>query len=309
MSFQTPGGPAAKRRRIEAANATLRKPFRSPLIRQPSQSGPENPQDSPSGRRSSTPASINSTSPATPAPSRDPRPTAASASPSLTASTPGQNKPATLRSKPRRLLPSTAAANKTPLTPSRPGAQPPHSHKTPQDADADEKVALLNRIHHSQKQSASHLRTLQSQLEIVRQARHIEQASFAKRPGQAVDAELRDLTGKWKSASRLAAEELFELVRSRMEGMGGVGAWSEMWRRRRGGYGYGGGFEVEEVGSGGGETNEEEYEGDGRDRDVDQGRGDEQSGESGFTMLTMLKSLNIDPDVLGYDPVEEKWRD
>jgi len=26
-------------------------------------------------------------------------------------------------------------------------------------------------------------------------------------------------------------------------------------------------------------------------------------------MLMMLKSLNIDPDVLGYDPVEDKWRD
>lgn len=26
-------------------------------------------------------------------------------------------------------------------------------------------------------------------------------------------------------------------------------------------------------------------------------------------MLMMLKSLNIDPDVLGYDAVEDKWRD
>jgi hypothetical protein len=28
-----------------------------------------------------------------------------------------------------------------------------------------------------------------------------------------------------------------------------------------------------------------------------------------FTMLMMLKSLNIDPHVLGYDPVEDKWED
>lgn len=28
-----------------------------------------------------------------------------------------------------------------------------------------------------------------------------------------------------------------------------------------------------------------------------------------FTMMMMLKSLNIEPEVLGYDPVEDKWLD
>jgi hypothetical protein len=28
-----------------------------------------------------------------------------------------------------------------------------------------------------------------------------------------------------------------------------------------------------------------------------------------FTMHMMLKSLNIDPEVVGYDPVEDTWAD
>ena len=28
-----------------------------------------------------------------------------------------------------------------------------------------------------------------------------------------------------------------------------------------------------------------------------------------FTMHMMLKSLNIDPKTIGYDPAEDKWRD
>ena len=28
-----------------------------------------------------------------------------------------------------------------------------------------------------------------------------------------------------------------------------------------------------------------------------------------FTMLMMLRSLNIDPDILGYDATEDKWQD
>ncbi|KAL2156920.1 hypothetical protein VTH06DRAFT_2320 [Thermothelomyces fergusii] len=35
----------------------------------------------------------------------------------------------------------------------------------------------------------------------------------------------------------------------------------------------------------------------------------EEDAESEFTMAVMLKSLNIEPDVLGYDPIEDKWRD
>lgn len=55
------------------------------------------------------------------------------------------------------------------------------------------------------------------------------------------------LIAKWKGASREAAESVFGDVRDRVNGMGGVGAWREMGRRReewRGdGRGAGWGFE------------------------------------------------------------------
>lgn len=46
------------------------------------------------------------------------------------------------------------------------------------------------------------------------------------------------LIGKWKVASREAAEEVFGDVRDRVNRMGGVGAW----REREGGRGRGGGW-------------------------------------------------------------------
>lgn len=61
------------------------------------------------------------------------------------------------------------------------------------------------------------LKDLDRQLDTVRQARRIEEASERKRPGEPTDQELRDLVVKWKGASRLAAEELFPIVKERVE--------------------------------------------------------------------------------------------
>jgi hypothetical protein len=57
-----------------------------------------------------------------------------------------------------------------------------------------------------------------------------------------VDAELRELVGKWRTASRLAAEDLFGLIKDRVAGMGGAKAWRESRKRQRGGGGFYGGF-------------------------------------------------------------------
>ncbi|KAK3309949.1 uncharacterized protein B0T15DRAFT_19161 [Chaetomium strumarium] len=87
MSFQTPGGPAAKRRRIETANATLRKPFRSPMIsRQQNQFGTGSTLESPSTSRAGPAAVSTPQTPATPASLRSQRPAPpATASPLSTA--------------------------------------------------------------------------------------------------------------------------------------------------------------------------------------------------------------------------------
>ncbi|KAJ4297271.1 hypothetical protein N0V88_004189 [Collariella sp. IMI 366227] len=322
MSFQTPSGPAAKRRRIDAANATLRKPFRSPLIRQPSNLGSENLSDSPSTTRGPTSGAGvigNTATPATPAPSRNHRPIPAASSPLST--TPGLTAISTTPLPKKSYFQPYHTAKSTPITssqltttPSRPRPKPKvapqilnlNLSNVPQTKDYPDK--LLNLIQAAQKQTTTHLRTLESRLDLVRQARRIQDQSSAKHTpairedaeengsvnGQAkgegkgkaerkeVDAELRALVKRWKGASRLAAEEVFEVVKGRVEGMGGE--------------------------DGDGDTDERFEEV--REGDEDEEEGEvEDNGEEEFTMLMMLKSLNIDLEILGYDPVEDKWRD
>lgn len=60
------------------------------------------------------------------------------------------------------------------------------------------------------------LKDLERKVDMVRQARRIEDASKKERPGQPVDEELRELVGKWKAATRTAAEEVFVVVRERV---------------------------------------------------------------------------------------------
>lgn len=155
----------------------------------------------------------------------------------------------------------------------------------------------------------THLDEIQKELDLIRQARRIEDASRRKRPGEKIDAELKELITKWKAASRLAAEELFELVKGRVESMGG----GEAWRRSRRGNAY----DDHDDGEGRGvkrvrDSEDEEHEakeGEG-DEEGREGQGKEGEGnEEGFTMLMMLRSLNIEPEVLGWDEGEEKWKD
>ncbi|KAK4105617.1 hypothetical protein N658DRAFT_483068 [Parathielavia hyrcaniae] len=265
MSFQTPSGPAAKRRRIETANATLRKPFRSPLIARKEEEQGDSQALSPSNIVRGSPA-------------------IAVASPALS----GGNH-----------------SSPPPPTQKRPATKHVDGHPHGNDDDVDD-VVLLSRILASQRQLASQLRAAQAQLDLVRQARRIEQASAASATagraggegegeggidgGGGGDAGLQGMISRWKAASRLAAEDLFELVRGRVEGVGGVRAWRA--RQREGGSGRERERERDDE-SGGEDGNEDEEDGE----------------ETEFTMLAMLKSLNIDPDVVGYDPVEDRWRD
>jgi len=93
--------------------------------------------------------------------------------------------------------------------------------------------------------TTARLRELDDELGMVEQAAKIERESEAKRPGEVVDAELRELVNKWKQASRAAAEELFELIRRRVDGMGGGEAWRST-RTRAGRAGFDGFSEEEE---------------------------------------------------------------
>jgi Swi5-dependent recombination DNA repair protein 1 len=115
-------------------------------------------------------------------------------------------------------------------------------------------------------------------------------------------AELEALTLKWRSASRLAAEEVFAGARDKVNRMGGVGAWrerenerkgfAEAWESepvKRGGGGNDDGDDEDERGSEDGREKEERegevYEQDGRvqvvedDWDYDRGRGEDEDKE------------------------------
>lgn len=293
MTFQTPGGSAAKRRRIEAANVALRKPFRSPFInRQQDGASADGTHNSPSVARDTPTVNSTPRAPATPAPTRNHRSAAAAAaaaggggggtspfpftSPGLTTTTPQPKRSTNPASGPSR----GGGPKRTPAT----------TQSTPTNADKDkDKDTLLHQILASQRKLASDLRAAQQQLDLVRHARRLEQASAAKRPGEPVDAELCEMVARWRAASRMAADELFELIKDRVEGMGGARAWRESRRQQRSFYGGGGGggrdgggFDFGGQGLAGGDAgsdDEEERDGDGHERDSDGGKGEEEDEE------------------------------
>lgn len=57
---------------------------------------------------------------------------------------------------------------------------------------------------------------MKEELEAAEQARKIERDSWERDPKGEVDGELVVLIGKWRGASRQAAEELFGMVRDRV---------------------------------------------------------------------------------------------
>jgi len=204
--------PAAKRRRVDAANATLRKPFHSPLLRrQPdagekSTPGSSRTPESNSNKRSfeevyspSSPSTAKQAQAARPARQgvnqrADGQP--ASSSPKPSSSAPG--------------FPRAAAAKRKTQGPKESvGAGP---------GDDDNPFLALARAHRTRAAAGRDaiVRDVDRRLDLVRQARKIEAASERSRPGEPADQELRDLVVKWKAAGRMAAEELFETVKERV---------------------------------------------------------------------------------------------
>ncbi|KAK4454810.1 hypothetical protein QBC34DRAFT_433728 [Podospora aff. communis PSN243] len=271
MSSNTPE-PSAKRRRVEAANSTLRKPFKSPLIKRP--------------------ANPNLTSTPTPR--------------TTGAGTAGRNVfdgPASGSGIAGIRISSPSPLRFTPVTPNlkRRSMSPTKGRRTAGSREGGDGDTLQDQLRKIQRETAARIRAAEAELEVVEQAVQIRQESEAKRPGEEIDAELKELVGKWKGASRMAAEELFELIKGRVERMGGT----KGMLRRREGY-YGGGDDAERRGGEEREGNESDGE---REDDGDREEVEEENENQGFTMLAMLKSLNIEPELLGWDPSEEKWLD
>lgn len=226
--------------------------------------------------------------------------------------------------------------------------------------NADPEVAKLLK---EQRELEKELRQVKEELDQAEQARKIERdsAKWSKKreekgemegDEEEIDGELVVLLGKWKGASRMAAEELFGRVRDRVnryasirsfsfsvrileEGstncahsMGGPRAWKEMQKKQ-----------AEQRSAWDQEEPAVQYPSDDEDEDAnklevekrdlyaeydidpeteneksqrDKGVGDtgELPGqEDEFTMAMMLRTLNVDLDVIGWCRSQQRWSD
>ncbi|PQE03268.1 dna repair dds20 mei5 protein [Rutstroemia sp. NJR-2017a BBW] len=280
--------PAAKRRRIEAANSTLQKPFRSPF---------KTPFKSPLLNRNSpnTPASASGSTSTPSKPVNSP----------LSLSTPVAT-PIALASRA-----SAVRGKKTLASPVSSAA-----------LNADPDIAPLVKM---QRDLERQLKEVKQELEVVEQARKIERDSGE---GE-IDGELVRLCEKWREASRGAAEELFGKVRDRVNRMGGPRAWKEMQKRQQE---FQNQWDQDDViNQNQGDEDDEDAEGKHVEKrdiyaeyDIDPETENEKSqrapglGDTGenpgeedvgleFTMAMMLRTLNVDLAVIGYDKQEQRW--
>ncbi|KAF2736502.1 hypothetical protein EJ04DRAFT_511003 [Polyplosphaeria fusca] len=135
------------------------------------------------------------------------------------------------------------------------------------------------------------------------------------------DADLELLVDRWRSASRAAAEEVFAGTRDRVNRMGGVGAWKQRekeqkeWRQKwdkEEAEAQKGGDEDEDGDGENGKENMEQYVYDdygNLDKKEDAHGVDDSAGaeDDSFTMDMMLRTLNIDLKLIGYDREAQLW--
>lgn len=130
------------------------------------------------------------------------------------------------------------------------------------------------------------------------------------------DAELENLISKWKTASREAAEELFRGARDRVNKMGGVGAWRERTKKQSRG-GWGDEDAEKERNEDGGEFTEaqkearaimlEDMKAEMEKYGEKKEEVEEEKDDESFTIDMMLKQLNVELDVIGYDKANQRW--
>ena len=196
-------------------------------------------------------------------------------------------------------------------SPSSPQTTPTITHLPPPQARILPSSELLN-LQKQHTRLLNQLSAARSHLETSNQALKIESSNR--------DVELEALKVKWRAASRAAAEEVFGGARDKVNKMGGVGAMRDRERQSKGkawdwddepkrnekaddddktGREDSDGFKI---GEREGEEQDEREEG---AEKVD-AYGDD---DEGYTMDMMLRTLNIDLGIIGYDKRLQKWID
>lgn len=133
------------------------------------------------------------------------------------------------------------------------------------------------------------------------------------------DEDLQGLIDRWRTASRAAAEELFGSTRDRVNRMGGVGAWKEREKEAKERTMK---WDLEEKEAERKEMEEARESGQLEDEMYDRyaEMADEQGGmreeeentltaadDDSFTMDMMLKTLNINLRLIGYNKDAQRW--
>lgn len=221
--------PSAKRRRVNTANATLRKPFQSPVIRRPAPAAEAAADGTPGSgiNGSKTPDAATS--------NRSSDEVYSSGSPSVPSQL-GALRPASTLLNPSKTPAGSARQGSKRKKPwgTQAGASGPDNGRDDDDNDSkdDNPFMALVKAHRKAGQDAM-IRDVGRRLETVQQARRIEGApSEGGDPEGPADQELRGLVAKWKGAGRAAADELFEMVRGRVDSSGGPKAWRAMRQRQ-----------------------------------------------------------------------------
>ncbi|KAK3079720.1 hypothetical protein LTS18_004066 [Coniosporium uncinatum] len=306
--------PPLKRRRIDAAASTLKKPFKSPFRT------PLKPKDD----NAEHVESLNLVQPKAVSNNETLMPNAASKTPYTPL------RPSALHTQSRVSTPSTRL-NRTTSKPS---------------ATLEDDSGFMQLGRESRRLHALHT-SLTSDIDTLQQALALLTPGTSS--GRLKDDELEDLIQVWKDATRAAAEEVFASTKDRVMKMGGVSAWREAdalkaqrqrerqkedWaeqieegkrararertrmrvRERRVERGLDpdeeGDDEEEEEES---EAEEEEFTNDGVEGEETETAGDAKkdvmkgADDEAFTMDMMLKMLNVDVELVGWDLRRQMW--
>ncbi|XP_014552910.1 hypothetical protein COCVIDRAFT_29764 [Bipolaris victoriae FI3] len=271
--------PQAKRRRLNEAAKTLQRPFKSPFRTPLKPSiGDDPPSSDPPEAESSTEEKLGDTSicvsSAHPTSNAEQKATTSPSGNAASAQRPASRVPKTLVSRPNSSTPSRLASRSTLSKPS----------------------------------AAREIMQLRNEIQMLTQAQTLATSSK--------DDDLIALIEKWRTASRAAAEELFGITRDRVNRMGGVGAWQEREKEARQRQMK---WDQEEMEAErermreareNGEVPQEEYdrfaemEG---DREVEEEKETFKNADDSFTMDMMLKTLNIDLQLIGYNKEAQRW--
>ncbi|KAF6841903.1 DNA repair protein dds20 mei5 [Colletotrichum musicola] len=284
----------AKRRRIDTANETLRKPFKSPGVVRG-----RNLDTARETGQKSTPAEPTNPAQGVVDPTRTPaatRQSSALLAPAKQLSKPAHRPFSTPR--PRRGVSKSPLRTTTPLANRLPLKTGPLTTPTG--------IRVAGEVEGREE---------------IRQAERIRGGG-----SEEMDQELAVLIDKWRAASRQAAEEVFEASRDRVQSMGGMRAWrrtrmeerrsfmemmmeEERPRDRDCGPGDEDEADPSPAGGVGAEDDGDDEEDENAEENEDEGTWRSLTCLQGFTLGTMLKSMGIDFDIIGYDEDTGWWRD